>query len=105
MAGAHDRLPRTGAHRTAAPACLHGHAGPLPVTRVPARPAAATATAALPAGRPRSPTRLKPIGRRGLGPAIAGPLLQHHGAPPTSDFGLGLGGRLWRDAPYHSISW
>jgi hypothetical protein len=103
VAGAHDRLPWPGAHRTVASACLHGHAGPLSVTRVPTRPAAAAA--ALPAGRSRSLTRLEPLGRRGLGPAIAGPLLQHHGAPPISDFGPGLGGRLRCDAPYHSVSW
>jgi hypothetical protein len=41
VAGAHDRLPRPGAHRTAASTGLHGHAGPLFVTRVPTRPAAA----------------------------------------------------------------
>jgi hypothetical protein len=41
----------------------------------------------------------------GLGPAIAGPLLQHHGAPPTSDFSTGLGGRLRCDALHHSVSW
>jgi hypothetical protein len=102
VAGAHDRLPWPGAHRTATSVGLHGHAGPLSVTRVPTRPAAASA---LPAGRSRSLTRLEPLGRRGLGPAIAGPLLQHHGVPPTSDFGLGLGGRLRRDAPHHSVSW
>jgi hypothetical protein len=68
---------------------------------LPSQPAAKAA--ALPAGR--SLTRLEPLGRRGLGPAIAGPLLQHRGAPPTSDFDLGLGGRLRRDAPHHSISW
>jgi hypothetical protein len=89
-ARAHDRLPRSGAHRTAASAGLHSHAGPLPVTWVPARLVAAAA--ALLACRPRSLTRLEPLGQHGLGPAIAGPLLQHHGAPPTSDFGLGLGG-------------
>jgi hypothetical protein len=53
----------------------------------------------------RSLTRLELLGRRGLGPTIAGPLLQHHGTPPTSDFGPGLGGRPRRDAPYHSVSW
>jgi hypothetical protein len=46
-----------------------------------------------------------PLGRRRLGPAIASLLLQHHGAPPTSDFSPRLGGRLRRDAPHHSASW
>jgi hypothetical protein len=100
---ANDRLPRPGAHKTVAFAGLHGHAGPLSVTRVPTQPVAAAA--ALPAGRSRSLTRLEPLGQRGLGPAIAGPHLQHHGAPPTSDFSPGLGGRLQRDAPHHSVSW
>jgi hypothetical protein len=90
VTGAHDRLPRPGSHRTATSAGLHGHIGPLSVTRVPTWLAAAVA--ALPAGRSRSLTRLEPLGWRGLGPAIAGPLLQHHDAPPTSDFGPGLGG-------------
>jgi hypothetical protein len=45
VTGAHDRLPRPRAHRTAASAGLHGHAGPLSVTRVPTRPAAAAAPA------------------------------------------------------------
>jgi hypothetical protein len=93
VAGAHDRLPRPGAHRTAASACLHGHVGPLSVCRVATR--LTTSAAALPAGH--SLTRLEPLGWRGPGPAIAGPLLQHHGAPPTSDFGPGLGGRLRRN--------
>jgi hypothetical protein len=68
---------------------LYGHVGPLSVTQVPTRPAVAAAVA-LPAGR--SLTRLEPLGRCGLGPAIADPLLQHHGAPPTFDIGSGLGG-------------
>jgi hypothetical protein len=89
--------------RTAASTGLHGHVGPLSVTRVPTQPAAVAA--ALPAGRSRSLTRLEPLGRRGLGPVIVGPLLQHHGAPPTSNFGPGLAGRLRRDAPHHSVSW
>jgi hypothetical protein len=99
MAGAHDHLPRPGAHRIAASAGLHGHAGPLSVTRIPTRPAAA----ALPAARSRSLTRLEPLGWRGLGPAIAAALLQHHGTPPTSDFGLGLGGQLRCDAPVRQL--
>jgi hypothetical protein len=99
VAGAHHCLPRPGVHMTAASACLHGHTRLLSVTRVPTRPSAA------PAGRSRSLTRLEPLGQRGLGPTIAGPLLQHHGAPPTSDFGPGLGGRLRRGAPHHSVSW
>jgi hypothetical protein len=89
VAGAHDRLYWSGAHRTAASIGLHGHVGPLSVTRVPTRPGAAIAT--LPAGRSRSLTRLEPLGWCGLGPAIADPFIQHHDAPPTSDFGLGLG--------------
>jgi hypothetical protein len=92
VAEAHDRLPRPDAHRTAASTGLHGHTGPLFVTRVPTRPA--VAAAALLAGHSRSLTRLEPLGRRGLGPTIAGPLLQHHGTPPTSDFGPGLDSRL-----------
>jgi hypothetical protein len=28
-----------------------------------------------------------------------------HAAPPTSDFSPGLGGRLRRDTPHHSVSW
>jgi hypothetical protein len=88
--GAHDRLPRPDAHKITASAGLHGHAGPLSVTQVPTRPAAAAA--ALPLGHSRSLTRLEPLGRRGLGLAIASPLIQHHGTPPTSDFGPGLGG-------------
>jgi hypothetical protein len=51
------------------------------------------------------PQQAGTLGQRGLGPAIASPLLQHHGTPPTSDFSPGLGGRLRRDAPHHSVSW
>jgi hypothetical protein len=93
---------------TAESAC-HGrltatHARPLSVTQVPTRPASAAVVALL-AGHSLSLTRLEPLGRRGLGAAITGPLLQHHGAPPTSDFGPGLGGQLRRDASHHSVSW
>jgi hypothetical protein len=101
VVGAHDRLPRLGAHKTAPSTGFHGHSGPLSITRVPTRPAAAAAAALL-AGRSRSLTKLEPLGQRGLGPAITNQLLQHHGAPPTSDFGLGLGGRLRHDAPHHT---
>jgi hypothetical protein len=104
MAGAHYRLPRPSAHRTATSVGLHGHAGPLSVTRVPTQPAAGTAVV-LPVGRSYFLTRLEPLGWHELGPAIAGPLLQHHGAPPTTDFGPGLGGRLRHDPPHHSVSW
>jgi hypothetical protein len=92
VTGAHDRLLQPGAHRTAASTGLHGHIGPLSVTRVPTWLAAAAA--ALPTGHSCSLTKLEPLGQCGLRPAIAGPLLQHHGAPPTSNFGPGLGGRL-----------
>jgi hypothetical protein len=100
VVGAHDRLPRLGAHKTAPSTSFHGHARPLSITRVPTRPAAAAA--ALLAGRSRSLTKLEPLGQRELGPAITNQLLQHHGAPPTFDFGLGLGGRLRHDAPHHT---
>jgi hypothetical protein len=90
-------------HGIAASVGLHGHVGPLLVTRVPTRPA--VAAAALLAGRSRSITRLEPLGQHGLGPAIASPVLQHHDAPPTSDFGPRLGGRLRRNAPHHPVSW
>jgi hypothetical protein len=101
MAGAHDHLPRFYTRWTAASTGLHGHAGSLYDTWIPAQAVAVAVTA----DRPRSLTRLEPLGWRRLGLAVAGQLLQHHGAPPTSYFGPGLGGRLRRDTPHHSISW
>jgi hypothetical protein len=99
----HDRLLRSCARWTASSVGLHGHIRPLPVTWIPTRPPAAVA-AAVPVGRARSLTRLEPLGRCELGLAVAGPLLQHQGAPPTSDIGPGLGGRFRSDAPHQSVS-
>jgi hypothetical protein len=78
---------------------LHGHTGPLRVSRTSVRAAAA---ADVPASRPGP--RMKPLVRRQLGPAVVGQLFQLHGAPPASHLGPGLGGGLRRDAPHHSVS-
>jgi hypothetical protein len=48
---------------------------------------------------------MEPLARRKMGSAVAGQVLQHHGAPPTPYLGLGLGDGLRRDAPHHSVSW
>jgi hypothetical protein len=45
---------------------------------------------------------MEPLTRRQLGPAVAGLLLQLHGAPPASYLGPGLGGGLRCDAPHHT---
>jgi hypothetical protein len=42
---------------------------------------------------------------RRLEPAVARQLLQHHGASVNSCLGPGLGRRLRRVAPHHSVSW
>jgi hypothetical protein len=79
VAGAHDYAPRPHACWTAASAGLHGHTGPLRVSRPPVRATAVAAT--VPAGR-TSP-RMEPLARRRLRPAVACQLLQHNDAPPA----------------------
>jgi hypothetical protein len=52
VAGAHDYVPQPRARRTAASAGLHGHTGPLRVSRPPVRATAAATAAIVPAGHP-----------------------------------------------------
>jgi hypothetical protein len=92
VAGAHDYVPRPRARWTAASAGLHGHIEPLRVSRSLVRTTATAAAAVVPASHPGP--RMEPLARRKLGPAIAGQLLQHHGAPLTSYLGPVLGGGL-----------
>jgi hypothetical protein len=101
VTGPHDYVPRPCARWTATSAGLRDHTGPLCVSQPPVRATAVAATA-VPAGRPGP--RMEPLARHKLRPAVASQLVQHHGAPPTPYLGLGLGGGLWHDAPYHSIS-
>jgi hypothetical protein len=81
VAGAHDYVPRPCARWIAMSTGLCGHTGPLRISRPPVGATVAAAAAAVPAGHPGP--RMEPVARRRLGPAIAGQLLQHHGAPPT----------------------
>jgi hypothetical protein len=74
--------------------------GPLRVSRPPFRAAAAAAVLASCPG-----PRMEPLARCQLGPTVADQLFQLYGAPPASNLGRGLGGRLQRGAPHHSISW
>jgi hypothetical protein len=94
--------PGSCARWTAVSAGFRGHTRPQHVSRPPVRATAAAAAAAVPASRPGP--RMEPLARCKLGPVVAGQLLQHHDAPPASYLSPGLGGRLWRDAPHHSIS-
>jgi hypothetical protein len=71
VVGAYDYVPRPRARWTVASAGLHGHTGPLRVSRQPVR--ATTAAAIVPASRPG--TRMEPLARRQLGPAVADQLL------------------------------
>jgi hypothetical protein len=102
VAGAHDYVPWPRARWTAASVGLRGHIEPLRVSQ-PHVWVTAAAAAAVPASRPGP--RMEPLARGKLGPAVAGQLLQHHGAPLTPFLGPGLCGGLWRNAPHHSISW
>jgi hypothetical protein len=90
VAGAHDYVPRPRARWTVASVGLCGHTRPLRISQSPVR--ATAAAAAIPTGRPGP--RMEPLARRKLGPAVAGQLRQHHGAPPAPYLGLGLGGGL-----------
>jgi hypothetical protein len=74
--------------------------GPLRVSQPPFWAAAATT---VPASCPGP--RMEPLARRQLGPTVADQLFQLYGAPPASNLGPGLGGRLQRGAPHHFISW
>jgi hypothetical protein len=104
VAGAHDYVPRPRTRWTAAFASLRGHTGPLRVSWPPVRATvAAVAAAVVLVSRPEP--RMEPLAQCQLGPAVAGQLLQLHGAPPASYLGPGLGGELWCDAPHHSINW
>jgi hypothetical protein len=100
--GAHDYVLRPHARWIAAFVGFRGHTGPLRVSRPPVQ-ATTAAVAAVPASSHEP--RMEPLAQHQLGPAIAGQLLQLYGAPPASDLGPGLGGKLWCDAPHHSISW
>jgi hypothetical protein len=99
---AHDYVPRPRARCTAESTGLRGHTEPLGVSQPPVW-ATAIAAATVPTGR--SGPRMEPLAQRQLGPAVASQLLQHHGAPPASHLGPGLGGGFRRDAPHHFISW
>jgi hypothetical protein len=84
VAGAHYYVPQPRARWTAAFVGLRGHTGPLRVSRPPVWATATTTGAAIPARCPG--TRMQPLARCQLGPAVAGQLFQLHDAPspPTS---------------------
>jgi hypothetical protein len=81
VAGAHDYVPRPCARWIATSTGLRGHTRPLRISRPPVGATVAAAAATVPAGHPGP--RMEPVAWRRLGPAIAGQLLQHHGAPPA----------------------
>jgi hypothetical protein len=103
VTGAHDYVPRPRVHWTAASAGLRGHTEPLRVSEPLVWATAVAAAAIVPVGC--LGPRMEPLARSKLGPAVAGQLLQHHGAPPAPYLGPGLGGGLRYDAPHHYISW
>jgi hypothetical protein len=75
VVGAHSHVPRPDAHRPAATADFHGHNGALHPTGL--CPRAATA---IPVGPSYASSELDTLEWRGLGPAVARELLQHHDA-------------------------
>jgi hypothetical protein len=101
VSGEHDYVPQPRECWTTASVGLCGHTGPLRISRPPVRATAAAATA-VPADCPGP--RMEPLSQRRLGPAVAGELLQYHGAPPAPYLSPELSGGLQRDASHHSVS-
>jgi hypothetical protein len=81
MTGAHRHVPQSASGRFPAPAGPDGHARLLPSSGIHTRAAAAGLVSAL------GTSQLVTMDWFGLGPAVAGELLQHHGAYSTPSAG------------------
>jgi hypothetical protein len=82
VVGAHRHVPRPVAHRPATAAGFHGHDRALHPTGLCPR-----AAVAVPAGPSCASSGLGTLERRGLGPAVARELLQHHDVTAAPQLG------------------